>query len=86
MHKLDILSLPEAKNLPIQQLTVGMSDKILAIFVNPHVFHVHVYIIKKRITEYEYTESWRITSTNWHVSWKATRELTLYKNLSHTRF
>ena len=47
------------KNLPIQQLTVGMSDKILSIFVNPYVFHVHVYISEKRITTYN--ESWRIT-------------------------
>jgi hypothetical protein len=60
MHKLNILSLPEAKKtLPIQQLAVGISDKILAIFVNPYVFQVHAYISEKRITEY--TESWRIT-------------------------
>jgi hypothetical protein len=50
---------PRKKNLPIQQLTVGMSDKILLIFVNPYVFHVHVCISEKRISEY--TESWIIT-------------------------
>jgi hypothetical protein len=52
---------PREETLPIQQLTVGMSDKILAIFMTPYVFYVHVYSRENRITEYAVTDSWRIT-------------------------
>lgn len=44
------------KNLPMQQLTFGMSDKSLAIFVNPLFFHMHIYIIEWRTTEYTVAE------------------------------